>query len=201
MCRGRERGWEGRDPFKLGQDTVSLQSFLHTPRPAPILPGSFGEVRRGRLQPRGRREQAVAIQALWAGGTESLQMTFLGQAAVLGQFQHPNILRLEGVVTKSRPLMVLTELMELGPLDSFLRVSPAWGPGGAAGEAWGPGRFTMLSCPGDRRQSPISLLPHPRWSSSFVPRPFSDSLIPAPSHADTCWAVQQVKASHPAAGG
>uniref|UniRef100_A0A8D0WW35 Ephrin type-B receptor 6 n=1 Tax=Sus scrofa TaxID=9823 RepID=A0A8D0WW35_PIG len=83
--------------------------------------GSFGEVRRGRLQPRGRREQAVAIQALWTGGAESLQMTFLGQAAVLGQFQHPNILRLEGVVTKSRPLMVLTELMELGPLDSFLR--------------------------------------------------------------------------------
>uniref|UniRef100_A0A8C9PDJ9 Ephrin type-B receptor 6 n=1 Tax=Spermophilus dauricus TaxID=99837 RepID=A0A8C9PDJ9_SPEDA len=82
--------------------------------------GSFGEVRRGRLQPRGRR-QAVAIQALWAGGAEGLQMTFLGRAALLGQFQHPNILRLEGVVTKSRPLMVLTELMELGPLDSFLR--------------------------------------------------------------------------------
>ncbi|XP_029090225.1 ephrin type-B receptor 6 [Monodon monoceros] len=83
--------------------------------------GSFGEVRRGRLQPRGRREQAVAIQALWSGGAESLQMAFLGQAAVLGQFQHPNVLRLEGVVTKSRPLMVVTELMELGPLDSFLR--------------------------------------------------------------------------------
>ncbi|XP_054213446.1 ephrin type-B receptor 6 isoform X4 [Homo sapiens] len=83
--------------------------------------GSFGEVRQGRLQPRGRREQTVAIQALWAGGAESLQMTFLGRAAVLGQFQHPNILRLEGVVTKSRPLMVLTEFMELGPLDSFLR--------------------------------------------------------------------------------
>ncbi|KAL1777705.1 ephrin type-B receptor 6 [Sigmodon hispidus] len=83
--------------------------------------GSFGEVRRGRLQPRGRREQAVAIQALWAGGAESLKMTFLGRAALLGQFQHPNILRLEGVVTKNRPIMVLTELMELGPLDSFLR--------------------------------------------------------------------------------
>lgn len=68
----------------------------------------------------------MAIQALWAGGAESLQTTFLGQAAVLGQFQHPNVLRLEGVVTKSRPLMVLTELMELGPLDSFLRVSLAW---------------------------------------------------------------------------
>lgn len=93
--------------------------------PVSILPGSFGEVRRGRLQPRGRREQAVAIQALWAGGAESLKMTFLGRAALLGQFQHPNILRLEGVVTKSRPVMVLTELMELGPLDSFLRVSSA----------------------------------------------------------------------------
>lgn len=65
----------------------------------------------------------MAIQALWAGGAESLKMTFLGRAALLGQFQHPNILRLEGVVTKSRPVMVLTELMELGPLDSFLRVS------------------------------------------------------------------------------
>ena len=77
----------------------------------------------------------MAIQALWTGGAESLQMTFLGQAAVLGQFQHPNILRLEGVVTKSRPLMVLTELMELGPLDSFLRVGLAWGrrAGGRAG--------------------------------------------------------------------
>ncbi|XP_007954773.1 ephrin type-B receptor 6 [Orycteropus afer afer] len=83
--------------------------------------GSFGDVRRGRLQPRGRREQAVAIQALWAGAPENLQTALLGRAAMLGQFQHPNILRLEGVVTQSRPLMVLTELMELGPLDSFLR--------------------------------------------------------------------------------
>lgn len=117
----------------MWQDARSPQSFPdHRPtcaRPA----GSFGEVRRGRLQPRGRREQAVAIQALWTGGAESLQMTFLGQAAVLGQFQHPNILRLEGVVTKSRPLMVLTELMELGPLDSFLRVSR----GGKAEGPWG----------------------------------------------------------------
>lgn len=97
------------------------------PQPTPAPPGSFGEVRRGRLQPRGRREQSVAIQALWTGGAESLQMAFLGQAAMLGQFQHPNILRLEGVVTRSRPFMVLTELMELGPLDSFLRVSQAGG--------------------------------------------------------------------------
>lgn len=85
----------------------------------------------------------MAIQALWAGGAESLQMTFLGQAAVLGQFQHPNILRLEGVVTKSRPLMVLTELMELGPLDSFLRVGLAWGQRAGGRGALGPGSFAV----------------------------------------------------------
>ncbi|XP_072508608.1 ephrin type-B receptor 6 isoform X4 [Notamacropus eugenii] len=83
--------------------------------------GSFGEVCRGWLQPRGRREQAVAIHTLWASGVESQRGAFLGRAAVLGQFHHPNVLRLEGVVTKSQPLMVLTELMENGPLDSFLR--------------------------------------------------------------------------------
>ena len=42
----------------------------------------------------------------------------------MGQFEHPNIIRLEGVVTNSVPVMILTEFMENGALDSFLRVSP-----------------------------------------------------------------------------
>lgn len=109
------------DPYQVIRELAREVDPAYIKIEEVIGAGSFGEVRRGRLQPRGRREQPVAIQALWTGGAESLQMTFLGRAAVLGQFQHPNILRLEGVVTKSRPLMVLTELMELGPLDSFLR--------------------------------------------------------------------------------
>lgn len=43
----------------------------------------------------------------------------------MGQFDHPNIIRLEGVVTKSRPVMIVTEFMENGALDSFLRVRDA----------------------------------------------------------------------------
>lgn len=43
----------------------------------------------------------------------------------MGQFDHPNIIRLEGVVTKSRPVMIITEFMENGALDSFLRVRTA----------------------------------------------------------------------------
>ncbi|MEQ2199152.1 Ephrin type-B receptor 4b, partial [Xenoophorus captivus] len=40
----------------------------------------------------------------------------------MGQFQHPNIIHLEGVITTSCPVMILTEFMENGALDSFLRV-------------------------------------------------------------------------------
>lgn len=125
----------------------------------------------------------MAIQALWTGGAESLQMTFLGQAAVLGQFQHPNILRLEGVVTKSRPLMVLTELMELGPLDSFLRVSRAWRLRGAGGLCRESGPFsavpeTELSAFGP--SCPTSRGLHPSFPGCSDPR--STPPPPPPRH-------------------
>lgn len=47
---------------------------------------------------------------------------FLSEAGVLGQFDHPNVLKLEGVITCSPPERIITEFMENGPLDSFLRV-------------------------------------------------------------------------------
>ncbi|XP_043824287.1 ephrin type-B receptor 6 isoform X1 [Dromiciops gliroides] len=115
------------DPSTYEDPSQAVREFTREVDPAYVKieevigPGSFGEVCRGWLQPRGRREQAVAIHTLWASGVESQRGAFLGRAAVLGQFHHPNVLRLEGVVTKSQPLMVLTELMENGPLDSFLR--------------------------------------------------------------------------------
>lgn len=54
---------------------------------------------------------------------EKQRRDFLSEASIMGQFDHPNIIRLEGVVTKSRPVMIVTEFMENGALDSFLRVS------------------------------------------------------------------------------
>uniref|UniRef100_A0A8B9PQ47 Protein kinase domain-containing protein n=1 Tax=Apteryx owenii TaxID=8824 RepID=A0A8B9PQ47_APTOW len=47
---------------------------------------------------------------------------FLSEASIMGQFEHPNVIRLEGVVTASAPAMILTEFMENGALDAFLRV-------------------------------------------------------------------------------
>lgn len=39
----------------------------------------------------------------------------------MAQFTDPNVIRLEGVVTQSHPLMIVTEYMENGSLDQFLR--------------------------------------------------------------------------------
>ncbi|XP_048831869.1 ephrin type-B receptor 3-like isoform X1 [Brienomyrus brachyistius] len=85
--------------------------------------GEFGEVCRGRLKQPGRREIIVAIKTLKAGYTERQRRDFLSEASIMGQFDHPNIIRLEGVVTKSRPVMIVTEFMENGALDSFLRMN------------------------------------------------------------------------------
>lgn len=85
--------------------------------------GEFGEVYKGRLKLPGKREIYVAIKTLKAGYSEKQRRDFLSEASIMGQFDHPNIIRLEGVVTKSRPVMIITEFMENGALDSFLRVS------------------------------------------------------------------------------
>lgn len=44
----------------------------------------------------------VAIKALKAGYTERQRRDFLSEASIMGQFDHPNIIRLEGVVTRGR---------------------------------------------------------------------------------------------------
>ncbi|XP_063065861.1 ephrin type-A receptor 5 [Engraulis encrasicolus] len=83
--------------------------------------GEFGEVCCGPLRLPSKREMLVAIKTLKAGYTEKQRRDFLGEASIMGQFDHPNIIHLEGVVTKSKPVMIITEYMENGSLDTFLR--------------------------------------------------------------------------------
>jgi serine/threonine protein kinase len=40
----------------------------------------------------------------------------------MGQFNDENVIYLEGVVTKHHPIMIVTEYMENGSLDTYLRV-------------------------------------------------------------------------------
>ncbi|KAL0978727.1 hypothetical protein UPYG_G00174370 [Umbra pygmaea] len=84
--------------------------------------GEFGEVYRGMLKVSGRGEVAVAIKTLKPGYTEKQRQDFLSEASIMGQFSHQNIIRLEGVVTKSvKHAMIVTEYMENGALDNYLK--------------------------------------------------------------------------------
>lgn len=85
-------------------------------------PAQFGEVSRGRYRPLGRREVLVAVKTLRWGASDREKGMFLSEAGVLGQFDHPNVLKLEGVITRTPPERIVTEFMENGTLDSFLRV-------------------------------------------------------------------------------
>lgn len=64
--------------------------------------GEFGEVCSGRLKMPGKREICVAIKTLKAGYTDKQRRDFLSEASIMGQFDHPNIIRLEGVVTRCK---------------------------------------------------------------------------------------------------
>ncbi|KAM8904371.1 LOW QUALITY PROTEIN: ephrin type-A receptor 4-like [Spinachia spinachia] len=96
--------------------------------------GEFGEVCSGRLKMAGKREICVAIKTLKAGYTDKQRRDFLSEASIMGQFDHPNIIHLEGVVTKCKPVMIITEYMENGSLDAFLRKND--------------GRFTVIQLVG-----------------------------------------------------
>lgn len=86
--------------------------------------GEFGDVCRGKLKlpPDGRLEIDVAIKTLKPGSSDKARNDFLTEASIMGQFEHPNVIFLQGVVTKSNPVMIITEYMENGSLDTFLRV-------------------------------------------------------------------------------
>ncbi|XP_018414452.1 PREDICTED: ephrin type-A receptor 7 isoform X2 [Nanorana parkeri] len=85
--------------------------------------GEFGEVCSGRLKLPGKRDVAVAIKTLKVGYTEKQRRDFLCEASIMGQFDHPNVVHLEGVVTRGKPVMIVIEYMENGSLDAFLRKS------------------------------------------------------------------------------
>lgn len=68
-------------------------------------------------------ELTVAIKTLKPGSSDKSRLDFLTEASIMGQFEDPNVIYLEGVVTKSNPIMIITEYMENGALDQFLRTN------------------------------------------------------------------------------
>uniref|UniRef100_A0A7N8WX85 receptor protein-tyrosine kinase n=1 Tax=Mastacembelus armatus TaxID=205130 RepID=A0A7N8WX85_9TELE len=115
------------DPHTYEDPNIAVLKFAteihpnHITKQKVIGAGEFGEVYRGILKVPGRKEVAVAIKTLKPGYTEKQRQDFLSEASIMGQFSHQNIIRLEGVVTKYKHAMIVTEYMENGALDRYLR--------------------------------------------------------------------------------
>ncbi|XP_017266834.1 ephrin type-A receptor 2 isoform X2 [Kryptolebias marmoratus] len=115
------------DPHTYEDPNIAVLKFAteihpsHVTKQKVIGAGEFGEVYRGILKAPGKKEVAVAIKTLKPGYTEKQRQDFLSEASIMGQFCHQNIIRLEGVVTKFKHAMIITEYMENGALDRYLR--------------------------------------------------------------------------------
>ncbi|XP_030584866.1 ephrin type-A receptor 2a [Archocentrus centrarchus] len=115
------------DPHMYEDPNIAIQKFVTEIDPGVICKqkvigvGEFGEVFRGVMKNPGRGEVPVAIKTLKPGYSEKQRQDFLSEATIMGQFSHPNIIRLEGVVTKFKHAMIVTEYMENGALDTYLK--------------------------------------------------------------------------------
>ena len=65
--------------------------------------GQFGRVYNGILEScEGKVE--VAVKTLKEGSGEEDRVKFLQEAAIMGQFKHPNVVNMFGVVTNGEPV-------------------------------------------------------------------------------------------------
>ena len=55
----------------------------------------------------------VAVKQLQQGASEDDELMLLREAAINGQFRHPNVVQLMGVVTVGEPVSLLTALFWL----------------------------------------------------------------------------------------
>uniref|UniRef100_F6RMP9 Discoidin domain-containing receptor 2 n=1 Tax=Ciona intestinalis TaxID=7719 RepID=F6RMP9_CIOIN len=113
--------------FQFADEMMSLMS-LHGDKP-PEFPreklevveqlgeGQFGEVQLCELD----EPVLVAVKVLRADATSNAKEDFLKEVRVMSQMQDPNIVHLIAVCTNDEPYAMITEYMENGDLNQYLR--------------------------------------------------------------------------------
>ena len=66
--------------------------------------GQFGTVYKGVWQSPADGEVAVAVKTLKEGSGGEDRVKFLQEATIMGQFKHPNVVTMYGVVTVEEPV-------------------------------------------------------------------------------------------------
>lgn len=73
----------------------------------------------------GANRKRVALKLLNGSTDERAKVEFLVEALLLAQFEHANVVKLEACLMQNEPPMIVSEFMENGQLDYYLRVSIA----------------------------------------------------------------------------
>ena len=86
-------------------DAAMLSVILIIRLIKPLGEGQFGKVHQGEWTVPGAKIKVdVAIKTLKEGSGEQDKVKFLQEAAIMGQFTHPNVVQLYGVITQGEPV-------------------------------------------------------------------------------------------------
>uniref|UniRef100_A0A8C5AGD8 non-specific protein-tyrosine kinase n=1 Tax=Gadus morhua TaxID=8049 RepID=A0A8C5AGD8_GADMO len=103
---------EARD-YEIQRDRIELGRCIGE--------GQFGDVHQGVYNSADDPNLSVAIKTCKNCTSDSVREKFLQEALTMRQFDHPNIVKLIGVITEN-PVWIIMELCTLGELRSFLQV-------------------------------------------------------------------------------
>ena len=81
--------------------------------------GEFGVVMLGLLSSTSNVE--VAIKTLSDDASDKDKLRFLQEAAIMCQFDHPNVIKLHGIIVDA-PIMIVLEYMSRGDLHNLLNI-------------------------------------------------------------------------------
>ncbi|XP_065899943.1 uncharacterized protein [Dysidea avara] len=105
--------WFEKKKFrKINKNNVSTLQKLGS--------GEFGVVHLGTWADGSADPMQVAVKTLNSECSESDRVKFLREAAIMGQFQHNNVVQLHGVVTEEENMMIVLEYMSKGDLQELL---------------------------------------------------------------------------------